>query len=342
MDTLHDTITRMPKAELHMHLEGSIEPELTFRLAERNRVSIPYRSVEELRAAYRFTSLQSFLEVYYAGCRVLIAERDFYELTMAYLERAKADNVVHTEVFVSPHAHLRRGVPLELILDAVSAALREGERRLGLSARLILGFQRQFSEEEAFGIVERVVHRRDAVAGFGLGGPELGNPPTKFARVFERCRALGFRTVAHAGEEAPAAYVADTLDILKVDRVDHGVRCEEDPALVRRLADLQVPLTVCPLSNVKLGVFPNLASHNLKRLLHAGVLVTVNSDDPSYFAGYVNDNYLGCVKALGLAREDVHRLAANSFRAAFLPESEKMRHLDQLDAHFGRADARRR
>ncbi len=334
MEPLDALIAGMPKAELHMHLEGSIEPELTVALAARNRVPIPYRSVEELRAAYRFTSLQSFLDVYYAGCKVLVAEQDFYDMTIAYLERARAENVVHAEVFVSPQVHTRRGVPLEAVLEGIDRALRDGERRLGLSTRLILGFQRQFSEDEAFAIVERALRWRERIAGFGLGGPELGNPPGKFARVFDRCRSLGFRLVAHAGEEAPAAYVAETVDLLKVDRIDHGVRCEEDPALVERLAALQVPLTVCPLSNVKLGVFPDVASHNLKRLLDAGLMVTVNSDDPSYFAGYVNDNYIACRQALDLARDDVQRLARNSFRSAFLPDAEKRRYCAMLDAHF--------
>ena len=334
MEPLHALIAGMPKAELHMHLEGSIEPELTFALAERNRVAIPYRSVEELRAAYRFTSLQSFLDVYYAGCKVLVAEQDFYDMTIAYLERARADNVVHAEVFISPQAHTRRGVPLEVLFQGIDRALRDGGRRLELSTRLILGFQRQFSEDEAFAIVERALRWRDRIVGFGLGGPELGNPPAKFARVFEYCRSLGFRVVAHAGKEAPAAYVAETVDVLKVDRIDHGVRCEEDPALVERLAALQVPLTVCPLSNVKLGVFPDVASHNLKRLLRAGLMVTVNSDDPSYFGGYVNDNYVACQQALGLTMEDVHRLAKNGFRAAFLPDADKRRYCQMLDAHF--------
>jgi adenosine deaminase len=334
MQPLHEVIASMPKAELHMHLEGSIEPELTFALAERNCVSIPYRSVEELRAAYRFTSLQSFLDVYYAGCNVLVTERDFYELALAYLQRVRLDNVVHAEVFVSPQAHTRRGVPFEVVIQGVDEALREGERHLGLSTRLILGFQRQFGEDEAVAIVEQTLRWRDRIAGFGLGGPELGNPPAKFARVFGRCRELGFKVVAHAGEEAPAPYVAETVDVLKVDRIDHGVRCEEDPVLVARLAALQVPLTVCPLSNVKLAVFPDLASHNLKRLLRAGLMVTVNSDDPSYFGGYVNDNFLACQQSLDLTREDVHRLAKNSFLAAFLPDGEKRRYCAMLDQHF--------
>lgn len=331
---LHRLIQGMPKAELHMHLEGSIEPELMLELASRNGVDLAYRSVEELRAAYRFTDLQSFLDLYYDGCRVLRAERDFYDMTRAYLERARADNVVHAEVFISPQAHLRRGVAFAAMFGGIDEALREGGRRLGISARLILGFQRQYDESEAFAVLHQALACRERVAGFGLGGPEIGNPPRKFERVFARCRALGFRTVAHAGEEGPAAFVAETVDVLKVDRIDHGVRCDGDPALLARLAERRIPLTVCPMSNVKLRVFPDLASHNLKKLLDAGLCVTVNSDDPSYFGGYVNDNYAACAQALALTREDLRQLARNSFVASFLPEPDKQRRLEQLERYF--------
>lgn len=328
-------IQAMPKAELHMHLEGSIEPDLLFRLAGRHGIRLAYGSEDELRSAYRFSSLQSFLDVYYAGLTVLLEERDFYEMTRAYLQRAHADNVVHAEVFVSPQAHTRRGVPLGAVIEGIDAALREAQRDLAMTGRLILGLQRQWPEGQALELLEAARPFRERVAGIGLGGPELPNPPRKFARAFERARALGWRTMAHAGEEGPAAYVAETLDVLKVDRIDHGVRCEEDPALVARLAERQIPLTVCPISNVKLRVFPDLASHNLKRLLDAGVCVTVNSDDPSYFLGYVNDNYAGCADALGLTREDLRRLARNSFIAAFLDEPQRAQYLARLDACFG-------
>ena len=334
MSPHHALIQAMPKAELHMHLEGSIEPDLMFRLGARNGIKLRYRSEEELKAAYRFTDLQSFLEVYYAGLTVLLKELDFYEMTRAYLERAHADNVVHAELFISPQAHTRRGIPLGAVIEGIDAALREAERDFGMTSRLILGLQRQWSGEEALELLESARPWRERVAGIGLGGPELPHPPRKFARVFERARALGWRTVAHAGEEGPAAYVAETVDVLKVDRVDHGVRCEEDPALVARLAERQIPLTVCPVSNVKLRVFPDLASHNLKRLLDAGLCVTVNSDDPSYFLGYVNDNYAGCDAALGLTREDLRRLARNSFTAAFLEPAQRARYLARLDACF--------
>ena len=334
MSPLRSLIQSMPKAELHVHLEGSIEPDLMFRLAARNGIALRYRSEEELRAAYRFSNLQSFLDVYYAGLTVLLKERDFFDMTRAYLERAHADNVVHAEVFVSPQAHTRRGIALGAVIEGIDAALRGAERDFGMTSRLILGLQRQWSEQDALDTLEAARPWRDRVTGIGLGGPELDHPPRKFARAFERARELGWRTVAHAGEEGPAAYVAETIDVLKVDRVDHGVRCEEDPSLVSRLAELQIPLTVCPVSNVKLRVFPDLASHNLKRLLDANVCVTVNSDDPSYFLGYVNDNYAGCEEALGLTRDDLHRLARNSFTAAFLDEPRRAGYLGRLDACF--------
>ncbi len=331
MPDLNALIEKMPKAELHMHLEGSLEADLLFALAQRNNVAIRYKSEAELRAAYDFKDLQSFLDVYYAGLTVLLSERDFYEMTWAYLQRVHAENVVHTEVFISPQAHTRRGVPFEAMFRGIDAALRDGETKLGMTTRLIIGFQRQWSEEDAFATVEQALPFRERIAGVGLGGPEVGNPPAKFARVYERARALGWKTVAHAGEEGPAAYVADTVDILKVDRVDHGVHCDQDPALVRRLAERKIPLTVCPISNVKLRVFPDLKAHNLKRLLDAGVCVTVNSDDPSYFDGYMNRNYADCQTALGLTADDLYRLARNGFTAAFLSDGERRRYMAKLD-----------
>ncbi len=334
MGSLHRLIAAMPKAELHMHLEGSIEPDLMFKLAARNGIKLRYASESALQAAYNFTDLQSFLDVYYAGLTVLLTERDFYDMTAAYLARVHEDHVVHTEVFISPQAHTRRGVPFGAMLEGIDAALKDGEQRFGMTTRLIVGLQRQWSENDAFSMIEEAQPYCDRIAGLGLGGPEVGNPPQKFTRVFEHARSLGWKTVAHAGEEGPAAYVADTIDFLKVDRVDHGVRCEEDTALVARLADSGIPLTVCPISNVKLRVFPDLASHNLKRLLEAGVCVTINSDDPSYFLGYMNDNYLATQEALSLSREQVHRIARNGFDAAFLDASARDRYLAQVDRHF--------
>jgi adenosine deaminase len=324
-------IEKMPKAELHMHLEGSLEADLIFKLSQRNGIKLRYASEAELRAAYDFKDLQSFLDIYYAGLTVLLKEQDFYDMTWAYLERVRADNVVHTEVFISPQAHTRRGVPYEAMFNGIDAALRDAERRLNMTTRLILVIQRQYPEEDAFAMVEQTLPYRDRVAGIGLGGPEVGNPPAKFARVFARSRELGWRTVAHAGEEGSAADVAEAVDVLNVDRIDHGVHCDEDPALVARLKASQTPLTVCPISNVKLRVYPDLAAHNLKRLLDAGLCVTVNSDDPSYFDGYVNRNYIGCQEALGLTQDDIYRLARNSFTAAFLTAPERSRYMTALD-----------
>ncbi len=333
---LNAMVEQMPKAELHMHLEGSLEADLLFALSRRNGVAIKYKTEDELRAAYNFANLQSFLEVYYAGLAVLLKEQDFYDMTWAYLERTRADNVVHTEVFISPQAHTRRNIPFAVMFEGIDRALRDAEKRLDMTARLIIGIQRQFPEEAAFAMVEQALPYRDRIAGIGMGGPEIGNPPGKFARVFARARELGWRTVAHAGEEGPAAFVAEAVDVLKVDRIDHGVRCDEDPALMARLRDLQIPLTVCPISNVKLKVYPDLAAHNLKRLLDAGLCVTVNSDDPSYFDGYVNKNYTGSQEALGLSASDMYRLARNSFTAAFISDSERQKHMAALDAFWAK------
>jgi adenosine deaminase len=337
MADLDALIAGMPKAELHMHLEGSLEPELAFALAARNGVALPYASVDALRAAYRFADLQSFLDVYYAGCSVLLTRQDFYDLTWAYFRRAKADNVVHAELFLGPQAHTVRGVAMAAMFDGVLAALDDAESQLGITSRLIMVFQRHQTEADGFKCLAESApwHRR--IAGIGLGGAEVGHPPQKFARLFAEAPSRGWHRVAHAGEEGPAAYVAGSLDVLGVERIDHGVRAEDDPALLARLAATQVPLTVCPISNVKLGVFPDLAHHNLKRLLRAGLCVTVNSDDPSYFGGYVNDNLIGCRRALDLTRDDVYRLARNGFVASFLSDAEKARHIAALDAYWTNA-----
>lgn len=329
-------IAAMPKAELHMHLEGSLEADLMFRLARRNGVSLKWDSEAALRAAYDFRNLQDFLDVYYAGLTVLLTEADFFDMTWAYLEKVHAENVVHAEVFISPQAHTRRGIAFEAMFDGIWNALKQAEGRFGMTTGLILGLQRQWTEEDALAMIDQALPVGDRIAGIGLGGPELPNPPSKFVRAFARARAEGWKTVAHAGEEGPAAYVADTVDLLKVDRVDHGVRCAEDPALVARLADLRLPLTVCPLSNVQLKVFPDLASHNLKRLFDAGVAVTINSDDPSYFGGYMNENFSATMEALSMSLEDMHAIARNGFEAAFLPPATRGRHLAALAAwHAG-------
>ena len=331
-DLAHSLIDTLPKAELHMHLEGSLEADLLFRLAGRNAVTLRWPSEEALRAAYRFSSLQDFLDVYYAGLTVLLTEQDFFDMTWAYLERVHADHVLHAEVFVSPQAHTRRGVAFEVMFEGIWAALRQARERLGMTGGVLLGLQRQWSEDDAFAMIEQARPVADRVLGLGLGGPELPHPPAKFVRAFARARDLGWKTVAHAGEEGPAAYVADCIDLLEVDRIDHGVRCEDDPRLVKRLAELQVPLTVCPLSNIELKVFPSMREHNLARLLRAGVKVTINSDDPSYFGGYMTANFEASVKALALTRQEVVAIARNGFEAAFLPEAQRTAHLARLDA----------
>jgi len=327
-------IRGMPKAELHMHIEGAIEPELMFALAKRNGVDLPWSDIGELRAAYDFTGLQSFLGVFYQGLRVLVKGEDFYELTSHYLRRAHDEKVLHCEIYVSPQAHLRRGIAFDTFMRGITRAFAEAGERFGMTGGIILGFQRHLPEEDAFAVVGMAEPWRSHVLGFGLGGAEVGNPPAKYERVFAECRARGYRVVAHAGEEGPASYVSDAVDLLKVDRIDHGVRCLEDPALVRRLAHLGIPLTVCPCSNVKLGVFTRMAEHNLKKLLDAGLKVTVNSDDPSYFGAYVNANYADAQDALGLTKRDLYRMARNSFEASFLPEARKRFYCEQVDGYW--------
>jgi adenosine deaminase len=334
MDDHAALIDGLPKAELHLHIEGSLEPELMFALAKRNRVDLPYPSVERLKAAYEFSDLQSFLDIYYAGASVLLTEQDFFDMTWAYLERAKADNVLHAEIFFDPQTHTARGVPFGTVIQGIHAALSEGARKLGISSFLIMCFLRHLSEEDAFATLEQALPHRHKIAGVGLDSSERGHPPSKFVRVFARCRELGLRVVAHAGEEGPPEYIAEALDLLRAERIDHGVRCLEDPALVARLAAGQIPLTVCPLSNVKLRVFPSLEQHNLKRLMAAGLRVTINSDDPAYFGGYVNENLRATHRALGLSPEELRRLAKASFLASFLPETDKRRHCRAVDDYL--------
>ncbi|MES2532082.1 MAG: adenosine deaminase [Pseudomonadota bacterium] len=333
-DRLPALLCAMPKAELHMHIEGSLEPELIFALAQRNRVTLPYANVEALREAYAFTNLQSFLDIYYAGASVLLEEQDFYDMAWAYLERAAADNVVRTEMFFDPQTHTARGVDIGTVIDGLHRACVDAEARLGVSAALILCFLRHLSEEEAFETLEQALPYRDKFIGIGLDSSELGHPPEKFARVFARCRELGFHLVAHAGEEGPPEFVWSALDVLKVERVDHGVQSAKDPALMQRLAQDRIPLTVCPLSNLKLCVFPDLAQHNLKTLLDAGLVATVNSDDPAYFGGYMNENFLQTFAATGLTAQHAWQLAANSFEGSFIGEEEKRAYIERLDACF--------
>ena len=313
----------MPKAELHIHIEGSLEPELIFELAERNGVRLPYASVEALRSAYAFSDLQSFLDIYYAGASVLLHEQDFYDMARAYLARAAGDNVVRAEIFFDPQTHTARGVSMQTVIQGLHRACVDAQRESGISAALILCFLRHLSEEEAFATLEQALPLRDQFIGVGLDSSELGHPPEKFERVFARCRELGLHRVAHAGEEGPPAYIWSALAVLHAERIDHGVQALKDEALVARLASERVPLTVCPLSNQKLCVFPDLARHNLRQLLDAGLCATVNSDDPAYFGGYINENFLQVFAATGMTPAHAWQLARNSFQASFAPEADK-------------------
>jgi adenine deaminase len=329
-----DLACGMPKAELHIHIEGSLEPELIFALAQRNSVPLRYRSIEELRSAYEFTDLQSFLDIYYAGASVLLQEQDFYDMTWAYVLRAHADHVVHTEIFFDPQTHTARGVPFASVVSGIERALRDARTRLGVSSGLIMCFLRHLSEADAFATLDQALPFRDKIIGVGLDSSERGNPPAKFQRVFARCRELGWHVVAHAGEEGPPAYITEALDLLKAERIDHGVRCVEDPQLVSRLASAQTPLTVCPLSNVRLRVFSSLEEHNLRHLLASNLRVTVNSDDPAYFGGYLNANFVATIKALQLSRDDIYILGKNSFLASFLSDAEKQHLCASLDTYW--------
>lgn len=333
--TIAELIDGIPKAELHLHIEGTLEPELMFEIAARNGVPLRFASVEELRGAYEFDDLQSFLDIYYEGAACLLHERDFYDLTMAYLRRAAADNVVHAEIFFDPQTHTDRGVPFEIVLDGICRALDEAERDLGITSRVIMCFLRHLSAEAAMATLEQAIPHRDRITGVGLDSSEAGNPPSKFHAVFDRARDEGFIPVVHAGEEGPPAYIEEALDLLGAVRIDHGVRCDEDPDLVERLRREQIPLTVCPLSNVKLRVYDTMADHNIQRLLAAGLCVTVNSDDPPYFGGYVNDNFHAMATALSLDQGDIVRLVRNSFLASFLDEAPMEAYLRRVDEFVG-------
>jgi adenosine deaminase len=330
-DTVEAFVRRLPKAELHLHIEGTLEPEMVFALANRNGSTLPYPSVAALRDAYRFADLQSFLDVYYACAQVLQTENDFREMTAAYLRKAHDQGIVHVEIFFDPQTHTARGVAFDTVINGITAALADAERQLGITHRLILCFLRHLSEADAMETLLQALPHSSAIAAVGLDSSEMGHPPSKFAAVFERARREGFLTVAHAGEEGPPAYVHEALDLLHVSRIDHGVRSEEDPKLLERLVRDRVPLTVCPLSNIMLKVFPTMASHNLKRLLDAGVLVTVNSDDPAYFGGYVVENYLAVHSGLGLSKADLAQLARNSIEASFLPAAAKRLQVAEID-----------
>lgn len=326
----------MPKAELHMHIEGSLEPELIFALAQRNGVALTYASVEALRSAYAFTDLQSFLDIYYAGASVLLQEQDFYDMAMAYLERAAQDRVVRAEIFFDPQTHTDRGVGIDVVIHGLSRACKDAQAQWGISAVLILSFLRHLSEDAALETLEAALPYREHFIGIGLDSSEVGNPPEKFARVFAKCKELGFHLVAHAGEEGPPAYVWSALDVLQVERIDHGVQSEKDPALMQRLAQTRMPLTVCPLSNQKLCVFPDLRDHNLPRLLQAGLNVTVNSDDPAYFGGYINTNFEQLFAATGMGAPEAYQLARNSLEATFASAAQQAAWVQQLDDCFAK------
>jgi adenosine deaminase len=325
-----DSLT-IPKAELHLHIEGTLEPELTFELARRNGVALPYADAESVRQAYRFSNLQSFLDIYYQACAVLIREQDFYDLTTAYLARAQAQGVRHVEIFFDPQTHTSRGVPFDTVVDGIARGLADGREQLGISSHLIMCFLRHLSEDDALATLDQALPHADKITGVGLDSSEAGNPPEKFERVYARAAGEGFRAVAHAGEEGPADYIWQALDLLGVQRIDHGVRCLEDRSLVHRLATDGVPLTVCPLSNVKLRVVGTLIDHPLATMLDRGLCATVNSDDPAYFGGYIGENLVQVASALGLDDDAVIELARNSFRASFLDDETKAGYLGELD-----------
>ncbi|KHT62292.1 adenine deaminase [Photobacterium gaetbulicola] len=327
-------ISGLPKVELHLHLEGTLEPELMLALAERNNVALPFSSVESLKAAYQFDDLQAFLKLYYQGAAVLRTEQDFYDLTYAYLERCKKEHILHTEVFFDPQTHSQNGVAFETVIEGIIRALADGEACLGVSSGLIMCFLRDLPEEDAIETLKQAISYRDDIIAVGLDSSEQGNPPQKFERVFAMARNTGFKTVAHAGEEGPAEYIWEAIETLNVERIDHGVRCSDDPKLMAYLSEHQLPLTVCPLSNVKLKVFEDIGSHNIIQLFRQGVLVTINSDDPAYFGGYLNDNFLAVAEAFDLTKQEVAQMSENAIKASFLSAERKQQLKQKLDHYL--------
>lgn len=327
-----DLIRALPKAELHVHIEGTFEPELMFAIAQRNQIEIPYKSIDEVKQAYNFHNLQSFLDIYYAGAQVLVHEQDFYDLAWAYFEKCALDRVVHTEMFFDPQTHTDRGVAFATVINGLKRACDDAKQKLGISSALIMCFLRHLSEAAAFETLAQALPYKDQIIAVGLDSSELGHPPEKFERVFAKAAEAGFLLVAHAGEEGPADYVWQALDLLKVNRIDHGVRSEEDPALLQRLNAEQMPLTVCPLSNLKLCVVDQMQQHNIQRLLQQGLCVTVNSDDPSYFGGYMNDNFIAIAEALDLTDAELKQLAINSFNASFISTADKQKWIAAIEA----------
>ncbi len=329
--SLTDLITNIPKAELHLHIEGTFEPELLFAIAHRNNISIPFQSVDALRAAYSFNNLQEFLNLYYQGADVLLHEQDFYDLTWAYFLKAKENKIIHSEIFFDPQTHTKRGVSFDAVINGIRKALVDAQDKLGISSRLIMCFLRDMSEESAFETLNQALPYRDWIIGIGLDSAEVGNPPSKFERVFAEARELGLLTVAHAGEEGPAEYVREALNLLNITRIDHGNRCLDDDELLKEIVAKQIPLTVCPLSNLKLRVVMDMKDHPLKTMLKKGLMATVNSDDPAYFGGYINDNFIATAEAVGLEREHIITLVKNSFAASFISEEEKSKYLSLVD-----------
>jgi len=336
MNSLHTFIDKMPKAELHIHIEGSFEPELMFEIAQRNNIKLKYNSVEEVRAAYEFNNLQEFLDIYYAGAGVLIQKQDFYDMTMAYLKKAHEENIVHTEIFFDPQTHTDRGIAFKTVVEGISAAMKDAEQKLGITSLLILSFLRHLSEEAAFKTLEEALPWKEHFMAVGLDSSEVGNPPQKFEIVYAKAKELGFKAVAHAGEEGPTNYIWDSLNLLHIDRLDHGNRALEDDKLVQELVSRKMALTVCPLSNDKLQVVKDMSKHPIKKMLDLGLKATVNSDDPAYFGGYINANFKAITDSLDLNKEELYQLARNSFEASFVSEKRKQEMILILDTYFGK------
>jgi len=330
MNEIIKFIKKTPKAELHVHIEGTLEPELMFKLAKRNNIKIPFKNINDVKSAYNFSNLESFLNIFYQGSNVLVKEQDFFDLTWAYILKCKEDNVVHTEIFFDPQTHINRGIYFDVVINGIYKALVKANKEFGLTAKIIMCFLRHLDEKSAFEILDQALIHKDKIIGVGLDSSELDHPPRKFERVFKKAIKNDFLTVAHAGEEGPPEYIWEALSLLKVKRIDHGVQCLQDKKLVQKLLDDQIPLTVCPLSNIKLCVFKKLKNHNLKKLLNIGLMVMVNSDDPAYFGGYINKNLIECQAALDLSKEDIKKLIINSFKSSFLIESKKKEWIEKI------------
>lgn len=326
-----DLIKKLPKAELHLHIEGSLEPELMFRLAKKNNVEIPYKDIEDVRSAYNFTNLQTFLDIYYAGANVLLTKDDFYDLTWEYVLKCVENNIIHTEIFFDPQTHTARGVPFDAVITGIKEALQDAKAQYGITSCIIMCFLRHLSQEEAFETLDDALRYKDDIIGVGLDSSELGNPPSKFKEVFKQAKDAGFKLVAHAGEEGDFSYIYEALDLLDIHRIDHGVQSIKSEALMQRLKDEQVPLTVCPNSNIELKVFETYKEHNIKELLDYGLNVSVNSDDPAYFKGYMNQNFINLHEHLDLSESDIVALVKNSFRSAFIDDELKQEYLSRVD-----------